>query len=74
MNQEKANDGQSFLTPHVLLLASLYLTVLPLILNPVSGLWIMVVYWLKGRKREECEREREKVAAGLLPGFVPVDI
>lgn len=60
MNQEKANDGQSFLTPHVLLLASLYLTVLPLILNSVSGLQLTIVYWFKGRKKEECERERER--------------
>lgn len=74
MNQEKANDGQSFLTPHVLLLASLYHTVLPLILNSVSGLRLCI--GLKGegdRSVKEREREREKVAAGL-PGFVPVDI
>lgn len=71
MNQEKANDGQSFLTPQMFLLPSLCLTILPLILD-CQHYWVEC--WFKRGRRGEGDREKEKGDAGLPPGFVPVDI
>lgn len=70
MNQEKDNDGQSFLTPRLLLLPSPRLTILPLMRGCQH---YRLEYWFKEGRRRERDRERERVDAGLPPGFVPVD-
>lgn len=64
MNKEKANDAQSFLPLHLLPLPSCLQSETVSITGSTVGL---------RKKGEGAEREKEKVAAGLPPGFVPVD-